>query len=96
MRYKVVLHKSVIKAQSKIPSSVLKNLVAWIDSVETLGLPKTQCVKGYHDEPLKGALAGKRSVRLNLQWRLIYQLNKDDAIIYVMVERITPHDYRTS
>ena len=49
-------------------------------------------IKGFHDESLSGDWKGYRSSRLNIQYRVIYQINKDE--IYVNVEKVTPHDYR--
>ena len=34
---------------------------------------------------------GHRSSRLNLQYRVIYKIERDE--IYVQVEKVTPHDY---
>jgi addiction module RelE/StbE family toxin len=49
-------------------------------------------IAGFRDEALKGKWRGYRSSRLNEQYRVIYTVNKNE--IYVMVEEITPHDYR--
>ena len=43
-------------------------------------------VKSWHFEKLKGDLAGKHSIRLNAQWRLIVRLEKrKDGKIVVIV-----------
>ncbi len=53
--------------------------------------------KGYHDEPLKGDRLGQRSIRLNIQWRAIYETtigtNKEPVIELVDVVEVTPHKY---
>ncbi|MBS0586417.1 MAG: hypothetical protein JSS37_00290 [Proteobacteria bacterium] len=36
--------------------------------------------------------SGYRSSRLNRQYRVIYKINNDE--VYVLVEQISPHDYR--
>ncbi|MCX5920735.1 MAG: hypothetical protein NTW61_05365 [Candidatus Melainabacteria bacterium] len=94
MDYKVQFTKFTEKQLTKIPVYVKEKLFAWMASVEGYGLPETQRISGYHDEPLKGRLKGKRSVRLTLQWRLIYVLTSTNEITFIMVERITPHEYR--
>lgn len=47
---------------------------------------------GYHDEPLKGARVGQRSIRLNRAYRAIYVI-KNDGIEFGSVEEVNKHDY---
>jgi addiction module RelE/StbE family toxin len=47
---------------------------------------------GFKDEALSGNWKGFRSSRLNIQYRVIYKVHKDQVL--VEVERVTPHDYR--
>jgi toxin HigB-1 len=54
-------------------------------------LPTVQQRVGYHDEPLQGKRYGQRSIRLNHQWRLIYE-EKTGTVIEV--QEVTAHDYR--
>lgn len=67
----------------------------WIRTVEEFGLVEARKVKGYHDEPLKGIRDGQRSVRLGIKWRAIYKQSKADELNIVVIEEVTPHDYRT-
>lgn len=48
---------------------------------------------GYHDEPLKGKRIGQRSIRLNIAYRAIYIVNKDDEVHFVKVQEINNHEY---
>jgi addiction module RelE/StbE family toxin len=47
-------------------------------------------IKGFKDEALSGNWKGFRSSRLNIQYRVIYKVQKDQVL--VEVERVTPHD----
>ncbi|MXS78694.1 type II toxin-antitoxin system mRNA interferase toxin, RelE/StbE family [Nitrosomonas sp. JL21] len=49
-------------------------------------------IKGFADEALTGEWNGYRSSRLNQQYRVIYKINNNE--VYVLVEQISPHDYR--
>jgi mRNA-degrading endonuclease RelE of RelBE toxin-antitoxin system len=46
---------------------------------------------GFNDEKLKGKRKEQRASRLNLKYRVIYSVNDEDIIIYVL--EITPHKY---
>ncbi len=45
-----------------------------------------------HDEALKGEWKGFRSSRLNIQYRVIYKVEKDKILIAVV--NVIAHDYR--
>ena len=47
--------------------------------------------KRFNDEALKGKLKGLRSIRLNKQWRVIFE---ETSQTIITIERITPHEYR--
>jgi proteic killer suppression protein len=79
----------------RTPGFVVKALQEWVLAVETFGLREVRKIKGYHDEPLRGERQGQRSVRLNRKWRLIYSERVDGTVHIVVVEEVTPHDYRT-
>ncbi len=44
------------------------------------------------DLVLRGEWEGYRSFRLNIQYRVIYKIEKD--LVLVQVVNVTPHDYR--
>ncbi|PWU15741.1 MAG: hypothetical protein C5B49_11460 [Bdellovibrio sp.] len=85
----------VEKQLRKIPNEIVARLQRWARTVEEFGLPEARKVKGYHDEPLHGQRRGQRSIRLGIKWRAIYGESESDELIMVIVEEITPHDYRT-
>ncbi|MEZ4741685.1 MAG: type II toxin-antitoxin system mRNA interferase toxin, RelE/StbE family [Bdellovibrionota bacterium] len=88
----VELSKDAQKALRKAPKHIVAKLLAWVDLVEQEGMDEARTRPGFQDEPLKGTLKGKRSIRLSKQWRAIYSI-KQNKIECVLVERVTPHDY---
>ena len=90
--WKIFEHKALSKQLRKIPIDVLKRYEKWKDIVRLSGPEGLKLIKGFHDESLSGDWKGYRSSRLNIKYRVIYQINKDE--IYVNVEKVTPHDYR--
>ncbi len=85
---------NVQKQLKKLPEEIRIRLQRWIKTVEEFGLLEARKVKGYHDEPLKGQLAGERSIRLGIKWRAIYTQSKNGEINIIFIQEITPHDYR--
>ncbi len=76
----------------KLPIEVLKRYEKWKDIVSYSGIAGLRQIKGLKDEALSGEWKGYRSSRLNIQYRVIYRVEKKDILVYV--EDITPHDYR--
>jgi toxin HigB-1 len=58
----------------------------------TRGLEEVRKVPGYHDEPLKGALKGQRSIRLSRGYRAYYRI-VGESIEFVRVEGVNKHEY---
>ena len=85
----------VKKQLKKLPPEIMTRLIGWVRTVEEFGLREARKVNGYHDEPLKGRRLGQRSVRLGLKWRAIYVESKTGEVDLVILEEVTPHDYRT-
>lgn len=85
-------HRRVAKGLSSAPVEVRKRYEKWKDIVSISGPQGLRLIKGFHDESLSGDWAGYRSSRLNLQYRVIYKVEK--AKVLVQVENVTPHDYR--
>lgn len=75
-----------------LPADVLKRYEKWKDIVEISGPAGLKVIKGFRDEPLRGEWKGHRSSRLNLQYRVIYKVEKE--LVLVLVVSVTPHDYR--
>jgi addiction module RelE/StbE family toxin len=85
-------HKRVSKSLASAPTDVLKRYEKWKDIVSLSGPTGLRSIKGFRDESLSGKWKGFRSSRLNIQYRVIYKIEKDK--ILVQVENVTPHDYR--
>lgn len=90
---RVELSNDARKAISKAPQHIVTKLLSWIDLVEIEGLEEARKRPGFHDEPLKGKLSSKRSIRLSRQWRGIYSVRRN-GIEFVLVEQVTPHEYK--
>jgi addiction module RelE/StbE family toxin len=95
MKAEVVESKSAQKDLAKAPKAILASYEIWARLLEEHGVSILRDFKGYHDEKLHGQLTGYRSSRLNLQWRVIYQVDRGGKIEIVNVSRVTPHDYRS-
>jgi toxin HigB-1 len=84
-------HRGIRKICDKIPKSVVEKYELWKNVVFRHGPEKLREFPGFHDEKLKGQRQGQRSSRLNLQYRVIYTI--DRQIVTVFVLEITPHKY---
>ena len=83
-------HRRVSKQLNALPIEVLKRYEKWKDIVSISGPQGLRQIKGLHDETLRGEWKSHRSSRLNQQYRVIYQVERD----IVLVVSVTPHDYR--
>lgn len=94
MSIEIKITKTAQKEILKAPKEIQEKVSSWVDSVLTIGLDATrkQGGNGLHDEPLKGNLAGMRSIRLNKAWRLIYTVEKGKVSVLVILS-LTPHKY---
>lgn len=84
-------HRGVKKACRQAPEAVVKKYELWKGLVFRHGPEKLKEFPGFHDEKLKGQRSGQRSSRLSLQYRVIYEV--DRQIVTVFVLEITPHEY---
>jgi len=91
--YSVELSERAKKHLRKVPFYIVDKLDTWIDDVERRGLEEVRKIPGYHDEPLKGARVGQRSIRLSRAYRAIYEIKSDSSIEFVEVEEVSKHDY---
>jgi Txe/YoeB family toxin of Txe-Axe toxin-antitoxin module len=55
------------------------------------GLDKVREFPAFHEEKLKGKYVDERSSRLNIQYRLIYRVDKNVTTVCSL--KITPHKY---
>jgi addiction module RelE/StbE family toxin len=90
--WQIFEHKRVAKTLASAPAEVLQRYEKWKDIVKISGPQGLKLIRGFHDEALTGNWKGFRSSRLNIQYRVIYKVRKDQVL--VEVERVTPHDYR--
>jgi proteic killer suppression protein len=90
--WEVYEHRKVVKQLESLPTDVLKRYEKWKDIVSISGPDGLRKIKGFKDETLRGARKGYRSSCLNIQYRVIYKIQKE--IVLVQVVNVTPHDYR--
>jgi addiction module RelE/StbE family toxin len=91
---KIIESKKAQKDLDKTPKEILRSYETWARMIEAHGTVVLRKFPGYHDEMLRGEWRGFRSSRLNLKWRVIYQVNHSGEIEIVSVVRVTAHDYR--
>ena len=89
--WRIKEHRDIAKISRKLPQQVLKKYELWKSIVHRHGPDKLSEFPGFHDEKLKGDRSGQRSSRLNLQYRVIYMVEKQDVVVYVL--EINPHEY---
>ncbi len=89
--WEILEHRKVEKSLAAAPVEVQKRYEKWKDIVAVSGPQGLRLIRGFNDELLSGKWKGFRSSRLNIQYRVIYQVDKDRVL--VQVEKVTPHDY---
>ncbi|MFQ5587729.1 MAG: type II toxin-antitoxin system mRNA interferase toxin, RelE/StbE family [Nitrospiria bacterium] len=90
--WEIYEHRRVGKQLDGAPLEVLKRYEKWKDIVGISGPQGLRDIKGFHDEALRGEWQGFRSSRLNLQYRIIYRVEKSKVLVRVV--HVSPHDYR--
>ena len=90
--WEIYEHRRVSRALGRLPREVLERYEKWKDIVRISGPEGLRSIRGFNDEALSGDWRGYRSSRLNLQYRVIYRVDRES--VYVQVEKVTPHDYR--
>jgi addiction module RelE/StbE family toxin len=85
-------HRKAVKQFQSLPIEVLKRYEKWKDIILISGPEGLRHIKGFHDEALKGEWKDYRSSRLNIQYRVIYKIIKDEVLVQVI--DLTAHDYR--
>ncbi len=91
---RVEISKQAKKDLIQIPRYIAAKLRAWIDDVKKVGVENVRLTTSYHDEPLKGKLRKKRSIRLSKSYRAIYCMKQDNSIDLIMIEEINKHEYK--
>lgn len=90
--WEILEHRRLDKALAAAPVEVQQRYEKWKDIVKISGPQGLKMIKGFKDEALAGNCKGFRSSRLNIQYRVIYKVQRDQVL--VEVERVTPYDYR--
>ncbi len=87
-----ILESKLSKKQlKKCPRYILKEYEAWKITVEHSGPQVLRSLPGYRDHALKGEWKGARSSYLNIQWRVIYGIDKSKVTIFII--EVNAHDY---
>jgi proteic killer suppression protein len=89
--WRILEHKGILKEIKGIPPQVLKKYELWKDLVFRHGPQILKEFPGFNDEALKGKRIGQRSSRLSRQYRIIYQVHKEQITVYVL--EVNPHEY---
>lgn len=87
----IVEADSIGKKCSRLPEQVVKKYELWKSVVRYNGPNALKKFPGFRDEGLKGEWRGYRSSRLNIQYRVLYRVDRGSEI--VRVENIHPHTY---
>jgi addiction module RelE/StbE family toxin len=87
----VLENRTAKKQLKKCPKHILREYEAWKTVVELSGPASLRKITGYRDHALKGEWQGARSSYLNIQWRVIYYVDKNQITVNVL--EINPHDY---
>ncbi len=86
-------HRRVDRQLSgRVPVEVLKRYEKWKDIARLSGPAGLMAIRGFRDEALSGVGKGHRSSRLDLPWRVIYQVEAD--VLLIEVVQLAPHDDR--
>ncbi|QBQ54779.1 type II toxin-antitoxin system YafQ family toxin [Nitrosococcus wardiae] len=91
--WEIYEHRKAVKSLGSLPNDVLKRYEKWKDIVTISGPTGLRQIKGFRDEALRGEWKGCRSSRLNLQYRVIYKIEKEKVLVQVV--DVTAHDYRS-
>jgi addiction module RelE/StbE family toxin len=88
-----VLEAAEVKKElRRCPQRIRERYEQWKAIVSAGGPSHLLVLPGLRDEALSGRWRGFRSSRLNLQWRVIYQVQSERIVVAVV--RISPHDCR--
>jgi len=90
--WEIYEHRKAVKQLESLPTDVLKRYEKWKDIVSISGPDGLRQIRGFRDEALRGEWKGHHSSRLNIQYPVIYKIEKE--LVLVKVVNVTPHDYR--
>lgn len=90
--WEIYEHRRMSKVLATLPDEILKRYEKWKDIVRISGPQGLRKIRGFRDEALRGEWKGHRSSRLGQQYRVIYQVEAREILVYVLAP--TPNDYR--
>ena len=90
--WEILEHRRISRQLSRMPTAIQQRYEIWKAIVVASGPEGLRRIRGFNDESLRGERKGQRSSRLNQQYRVIYQIQRDEVIVQVV--EITAHDYR--
>jgi proteic killer suppression protein len=93
MAIRVVLRSGAQRALLRVPPYIADKLALWVNLVETEGIAEARRIPGFHDEPLRGARAGQRSIRLSRGYRAIYTIERAGADLVIAIAEVSKHAY---
>ena len=80
--WEIFEHRKAVKQLESLPIDVLKRYEKWKDIVSISGPDGLRQIKGFRDEALRGEWKGNRSSRLNIQYRVIYKIQKELVLVH--------------
>jgi plasmid maintenance system killer protein len=89
--WRIQEHRNLNNIFAKLPLQVVKKYELWKDIVFRHGPEKLREFPGFHDEKLNGEIKGQRSSLLNIQYRVVYSIEKKIVTVYMI--DITLHKY---
>jgi len=90
--WEIYEHRRLVRRLPRIPDDILKRYEKWKDIVRISGPAGLRAITGFHDESLHGEWKGHRSSRLGIQYRIIYRIEAQEILVFVI--DITAHDCR--
>lgn len=87
--WSVILVTEAQKDLKEAPPQIRKKFDQWVVSVQGLG---PWLKGGWRTEALSGVLKGFYSIRLNRQWRAIFEVRSQRKVIVI---RMVAHDYKS-
>ncbi len=88
--FEVFWDRKFEKQLKRLPKHVRAKFYFWVSSIKMIGFYKLRESHGFHDEPLQGELRGKRSIRLNRSYRVVYIQTSQTSIQILSASK---HEY---
>jgi len=87
--WSVIVVSEAEKELDEAPPQIKKKFDHWVVNVQAFG---PWLKGGWRTEALSGVLKDFYSVRLNLQWRAIFEIRAERKVVVI---RIVAHDYKS-